>query len=127
MQCQINAWYCEQAPWKLLDCEDDVRRLLKLREQLIPRLCAAFERYHDTGIPPVRALVMDYTADPNVRNIDDEYLFCDDLLVAPLTAQQESRKVYIPDGAWCDFWTGQSVDCGFTEASHEWIAVYRRV
>lgn len=113
VQCLINAWYCEKAPWTTLDCEDEVRELLKLRETLVPMLSEAFAKYKKTGKPPVRALVMDYTDDPETYNIDDEYIFCDELIVAPMTAEQNSRKVYLPEGDWKDYFTGEKVRSGW--------------
>lgn len=55
VQCLINALYCEEVPWKAFDCEDKVCGLLQIRKQLVPMLKEAFDRYHTTGIPPVRA------------------------------------------------------------------------
>ena len=98
-QCLINAWNCPKIPWLDFDCLDEVRELLSLREKLIPKIKAAFDRYHETGVPPVRALVMDYSGDPETRGIDDEYLFCDDLLVAPIiSGTGDAREVYLPAG-----------------------------
>jgi len=127
VQCLINAWYCEDLPWREFDCTDEVRELLKLRMTLMPRLIEAFRQYHETGKPPVRALVMDYTDDPEVYNIDDEYLFCDDLLVAPIAAGKGStREVYLPAGEWEDFFTKEPVAAGRHTVTTENIPVYRK-
>lgn len=127
-QCLINAWYLEKAPWLEWDCEEEIRTLLKEREKLVPMLKAAFDCYHQTGKPPVRALVMDYTDDPETYQIDDQYLFCENLLVAPMTeAHLNKRKVYLPAGEWVDYWTGESVSSGWFEVETEQIPVYRRI
>ena len=124
-QCLINAWNCPQIPWLAFDCVDEVRALLEERHRLVPRLKAAFDRYRDAGTPPVRALVMDYTDDPNTYAIDDEYLFCDDLLVAPIVSFTENaREVYLPAGEWADYWTGASVPCGRFTVETERIPVF---
>ena len=128
IQCLINAWYCPDLPWREFGCEDEVRELLKLRVQLMPRLQEAFRIYKATGKPPIRALVMDFTDDPEVANMDDEYLFCDDLLVAPIAAGQgNTRKVYLPQGTWVDFFTGESIPSGWTTVTTEGIPVYKKV
>ena len=129
VQCCINAWYCEQAPWKALDCEDEVRELLKLRESLVPMLKAAFDVYRDTGRPPIRALVMDYTSDPETKGIDDEYLFCESLLVAPIPAGcGDERDVYLPTAdTWADYFTGEIVGNGEIHVSTKRIPVFQRV
>lgn len=131
-QCLVNAWCYEGIPWVVFDCEEEVRELLKLREQLILMLKVAFECYHDTGKPPIRALVMDYTEDTAVYSIDDEYLFCDDLLVAPIIAGTgDERDVYLPRAAnWMDFFTGEEIhpdENGMIHVKTEKIPVYRRI
>ena len=127
VQCLINAWYCPDVPWRELDCEAEVKELLKLREALMPRLIEAFRLYKETGIPPVRALVMDWTEDPEVWQMDDEYMFCADLLVAPIAAGTgNTRKVYLPAGEWEDYFTGEAVDAGWHEVETDGIPVYRK-
>lgn len=123
-QCLINAWYCEQPPWIELDCEREAQELLDVRVQLFPRLRAAFDKYHTQGVPPVRALVMDYTADPETYGIEDQYMLGDDLLIAPMTEKQDTRWVYLPEGEWKDFWTGEDKVCGWHQVSTENIPVY---
>lgn len=126
VQCLINAWYCEEVPWKEFGCEDEVRRLLKLRKTLVPMLTRAFEEYHKTGKPPIRALVADYTADSETWNIDDEYIFCDHLIVAPLTAESDTRSVYLPAGTWRDFWTKKPVPSGWFTVTTKNIPVFEK-
>ena len=129
VQCLINAWYCEELPWKKFDCEDEVRELLKVRETLIPRLKDAFQKYHEKGVPPVRPLVLDYSDDPDTWELNDQYLFCDDLLVAPFIIHWlEERHVYLPPtDKWVDFWTGEPVESGHFTVRTDKIPVYRRI
>ena len=126
VQCLINAWYCVEVPWKDLDCEDEVRKLLKVRKSLIPKLMKAFEEYHATGNPPIRALVADYTGDQQTYGIDDQYIFCDDLIVAPLTAESDTRRVYLPEGNWRDYWTKEPVASGWHTITTENIPVFEK-
>jgi alpha-D-xyloside xylohydrolase len=117
---QIDCWYLKNPVWKQIDKEQNnrgkfmndweqteaaCRRLLELRMSLIPYLYSACADYHLTGLPPVRALVMDYPDDSSARAVDDEYLFGASLLVAPLFSGQTNRSVYLPEGDWYDFWT----------------------
>lgn len=128
VQAIINAWYCPTIPWEGFDCEDEVRDLLKLRERLIPMLKKAFDEYRDTGKPPVRALVMDYTDDENTYNIDDEYIFCDSLLVAPIAdTDPDERDVYLPCGEWRDYWTGEIYTKGTHHIATENIPVFEKI
>lgn len=128
VQCLINAWYCPDLPWREFGCEDEVRQLLKLRVRLIPRLQESFRIYKATGKPPIRSLVMDYTDDPEVLSMDDEYLFCEDLLVAPIAAGEgDTRQVYLPSGEWVDFFTEEPVDAGWHSVTTDNIPVYRKI
>jgi alpha-glucosidase (family GH31 glycosyl hydrolase) len=55
----------------------------------------------------MRPLVMNYPDDPRVWGLGHQFLWGDDLLVAPVTrAGATSWPVYLPAGAWYDFWTG---------------------
>ena len=127
VQCLINAWYCEEAPWLKWDCEDDVRELLRIRKNLIPMLKKAFEEYSKTGRPPVRALVCDFSDDKETFEIDDQYVFCDNLIVAPMTAESDKRRVYLPKGNWQDYWTKEPVNCGWFIVETEKIPVFEKV
>ena len=126
-QCLINAWYIDEAPWIKFDCETEVRELLELRESLKPRLRAAYDNYRMNGVPVCRALVSDYSSDPETYGIDNEYLFCDDLLVAPMTTAEEERRVYIPSCEWVDFFTDELVKSGWLTYRGEGIPVYRKL
>lgn len=131
-QCLVNAWNYDGIPWVIFDCEEEVRALIKLRYQLIPMLKKAFDTYHATGKPPVRALVMDFTQDEMTYTVDDEYLFCEDLLVAPITADTgNERDVYLPRSArWADFFTGEEIqvpESGIIHINTKNIPVYKRL
>jgi alpha-D-xyloside xylohydrolase len=71
-------------------------------------------------------LLFDYTADPETYTIDDEYLFCDDLLVAPIAAGESGRDVYLPEGNWRDWFTKEPVASGKFHVETEGIPVYER-
>ena len=87
----------------------------------------AFDIYKATGKPPVRALVMDYTDDTETYKIDDEYIFCDNLIVAPMTAEEDIRKVYLPEGKWVDYWTKEPASCGWFNVTTENIPVFEKI
>ncbi len=127
VQCLINAWYCEDMPWIEHGCADEVKELLNIRESLVPMLKAAFDKYEKTGVPPVRALVSDYTNDPETYNIDDQYIFCDNLIVAPIIVGSDEREVYLPEGEWRDFFTKAPVQSGRFTVKTDSIPVYEKV
>lgn len=127
VQCLINAWNYPGIPWVIFGCVDEVREILELRHRLIPELKSAFEKYKKTGIPPVRSLVSEYTDDPETYEIEDEYLFCANMLVAPIVSfDNDTREVYLPEGEWTDFYTGENVAPGRFTVTTEKIPVYVR-
>jgi len=89
------------------------RKYLELRYRLMPYLYTAVREAHDTGLPIMRALWLHYPDDRLAIGRGDEYLWGRDILVAPVvepgTAQ---RRLYLPRGAWYDFWTGESIRGG---------------
>ena len=74
---------------------------------LAPEILAASRKAAQKGIPVVRPLVWDYQDDENTWNIEDEYLFCDRYLVAPVLTDVTARDIYLPQGAWKDLTTGE--------------------
>lgn len=91
-----------------------LRYYTQLRMKFVPYLYSAYRNYMETGMPPIRALVLDFPNDPNVRTIDDAFLFGPSLLVAPFLFEHKGeRQVYLPAGCdWYDFSTGQSYKGG---------------
>ena len=87
---------------------DLARAAVRLRYRLLPYIYAAFVHATETGEPVQRPLVFDHQHDALVRDLDDQYLFGRDLLVAPVTGPGvTSRQVYLPAGDWYDWHTGE--------------------
>ncbi len=105
-------------------------RHLELREELRPRIAAAMRTAHEKGLPPMRPLFFDYPDDAEAWKSEDQFLFCDSLLVAPiLDAGARSRSVYLPKGRWKSIHGGASMEGGRIvkcEAPLEWIPVFER-
>jgi alpha-D-xyloside xylohydrolase len=121
-QTLYNSWYLKNPPWlqinikknnagELMDSaaavETDIRKLLNFRMSLIPYLYSAYADYHFMGVPPFRALVMDYPTDKKTFSISDEYMIGNGILAAPLTEKEDERVVYLPEGTWYDYNTNQ--------------------
>ncbi len=62
----------------------------------------------------MRPLFFDFPDDPDAQNVEDQFMFGPDLLVAPvLTEGQRQREVYLPAGtSWTDAWTGETTEGG---------------
>lgn len=85
-----------------------LRHHLLLRERLRPYIQEQMCEAAVTGLPPVRPLFVDFPEDTVAWDVDDEFMFGPDLLVAPvLEAGQPHRVVYLPAGSWADATTGE--------------------
>ncbi len=123
-QALVNAFYLPEMPWEALDCVDDIRELFRVRMSLLPYLYRAFSDYHTAGKPPVRALACDYEKQPEALSCGTEYLFGDDMLVAPMLSAETEREVWLPDGVWYDFFTGERFEGGKHQRCCDTIPVY---
>jgi alpha-glucosidase (family GH31 glycosyl hydrolase) len=89
------------------------RQYLELRYRLMPYLYTAVREAHDNGLPVMRSLWLHYHDDPAAVGRGDEYLWGRDMLVAPVVEKGASeRKLYLPRGAWYDFWTREKLEGG---------------
>jgi alpha-glucosidase len=108
-RCHNEAGERDQYPWSFgPGVEKRSRAALELRYRLLPYIYSAFMRSSETGEPIQRPLVYDFQHDRHARETDDAYLFGDALLVAPVLAPgQTARHVYLPQGTWVDWYTGE--------------------
>ena len=89
------------------------KKYLELRYQLMPYTYTITRETHDTGLPLMRALWLHYPRDAEAVKLGDEYLWGRDLLVAPVTEKAAmSRKLYLPQGNWFDWWNGEKIPGG---------------
>ena len=83
------------------------RTYAKLRYKLLPYIYSYAFIASKTGLPIVRPLVLEYQDDPNTYGKDLEYLFGEELLVAPIFDETGERTIYLPKGKWIDYWNGK--------------------
>ena len=90
------------------------RMYLQLRNRMKPYIAELMEAAHRKGTPVMRPLFYDFPEDQQSWEVEDEYLFGPDVLVAPiLYADMRNRKVYLPKGSiWKDYWTGETMEGG---------------
>ncbi len=119
-RCHGAGDHTHREPWYFSDEACEIFRLYdKLRYSLMPYIYAEAEKCTQTGLPMMRALYLEYPEDMNVWYIDDEYLFGDSLLIAPVLkplSRSRVRRVYLPQGVWFDYWTHERID-----SRGEWI------
>jgi alpha-glucosidase (family GH31 glycosyl hydrolase) len=98
----------EHVPWAHgPEVEAICRRYAELRYRLLPYTYTLAWQAHRLGLPLMRPLVLNYPDDPRVWGLGHQFLWGDDLLVAPVTREGATAwPVYLPAGRWHDFWTG---------------------
>lgn len=78
-----------------------LRELILLRERLRPYIHKYMDRASETGAPLMRPMFFEYPDDSVCYTLDDQYMFGEDILFAPIVEQgQTERKVYLPEGEW---------------------------
>jgi len=92
-------------PWMFGDIvEKNAKAAIELKYQLFPYLYTYSRKAHDTGLPITRGLFMEYPNDPEALKIDNQFMFGEELLVAPVLKKGERvKRVYLPEGEWIDF------------------------
>lgn len=101
-----------QEPWVFGEETTDIyRKYVKLRYKYLPYLYDLCYEESKTGLPILRPLVMNYQNDENTWECNDEYMVGTQILVAPVTQQgAKARMVYLPEGVWIDYWTGERIE-----------------
>lgn len=77
-----------------------------MREALEPYLIAYYQEVKDRGIPVLRPLPLQFPSDRDLSDTADAFMLGDELLVAPLEAAANRRKLRLPMGTWTDLRTG---------------------
>jgi alpha-D-xyloside xylohydrolase len=122
----INAWADGTKPWTFPDVYRQCREVAFLRMQLLPYLYSTFADYYFNGTPPFRAMNLEQGFEVNIqavskdfdatenpynealkKEVKDQYMMGEFLLVAPLFNGDEGRKVILPKGNWYDFYTAK--------------------
>lgn len=122
----INAWSSGTKPWSFPEVSESVKEYALLRMQMMPYWYSEFAKYRFEGTPPFRAMNLEPGFNVKVteeiisqnlednpyleavnREVKDQYMAGEYLLVAPMFVGQESRRVILPKGNWYDFYTGE--------------------
>ncbi|MEZ4491491.1 MAG: glycoside hydrolase family 31 protein [Cyanobacteriota/Melainabacteria group bacterium] len=103
-----------QEPWVFGDkTEARIRHLVGMRYRLLPYIKRLFFEHARNGAPLIRPLFWSYPDDQEVYDIDDQFLFGDDIMVAPVTKRgHRSRVVYFPRGKWIPLEGGAVIEGG---------------
>ena len=90
---------------------ETARRYDEVRHELEPYLYHCAVEAHLFGKPILRPLLYEFPDDLTAAGIDLEYMLGQGFLVAP-PFDRKSYPVWLPEGCWTDFWTGNAVQGG---------------
>jgi alpha-glucosidase len=86
------------------------REFLQLRYRLLPYIYSLFWEASQYGTPILRPLLYHFPNDPVTYSLHDQALLGSQLMVAPIYQPgREHRYVYLPEGEWYDWWTGEKL------------------
>ena len=103
---------CKREPWHYPAIAPIIRRWWRLRYTLIPYIIEQSRQACESGLPLIQALVMRHPSDRQCWHIDDEYYFGKEFLVCPVMSSDGRRDIYLPEGLWVDFFTGERLHGG---------------
>jgi len=84
----------------------------RLRRSLIPYIYSAARKSYDSGISICQPMYYDYPDLDEAYQFKDQYMFGDDMLVAPVVAPMAEGKFYsekeiwLPEGEWIETFSG---------------------
>lgn len=99
--------------------DNNYRFYADLRYQLMPYIYTYAYQTTRTGLPLVRAMVLEYPNEPATYSAYAQYLLGEHLLIAPLWSDTTfERQIYLPKGKWFDFFDDTSYQGGQTITYH---------
>jgi alpha-D-xyloside xylohydrolase len=101
-----------------------LRFFTKLKCRLMPYLYGAAIEAHKTGVPVMRAMILECPDDPGCDTLDRQYMLGDALLVAPVFSPDGMVDYYLPRGRWTNFLSGQVIDGGrWVREKHDYTSL----
>jgi alpha-D-xyloside xylohydrolase len=110
---RLHGNHSYRVPWLFDEQAVEVlRTFTTLKCRLMPYLYAQAVVAHQQGIPMMRAMLLEFPADPNSDYLDRQYMLGESLLVAPVFAADGVVTYYVPEGRWTNYLTGEVVEGG---------------
>jgi alpha-glucosidase (family GH31 glycosyl hydrolase) len=102
----MDSWAYYLEPWLFSDhIKEMIKIYSRLRSSLFPYLYTAFRESHETGIPMLRPMILEFQDDPEACRIDDQFMLGENFLVC--AAPERGTEIYLPGGCWINYWTGE--------------------
>jgi hypothetical protein len=110
---RLHSDHGDRLPWNYSGtAAASAETFLRLREALVPYTYTLAQQANATGIPIVRPLYLNYPGSAAAYTTPNEYLYGDNVLVAPITSPNDANgngsvNVWVPPGTWTDYFSGQ--------------------
>lgn len=102
-----------RVPWRYDEEACDVLRFfVNLKLKLMPYIMGLAKYAHETGIPVMRPMHMQFPVDANCAYLDRQYMLGDKILVAPVFSEDGHQNFYLPEGKWVHLLTGEIAEGG---------------
>ncbi|OLE27145.1 MAG: glycoside hydrolase, partial [Catenulispora sp. 13_1_20CM_3_70_7] len=111
---RLHSDHGDRLPWNYgAAAGAGAERFLRLREALVPYTYTLAAQANKTGVPIIRPLYLNYPANNEAYTFAHEYLYGDNVLVAPIITPNDANgngsvSAWIPPGTWTDYFTGTS-------------------
>jgi alpha-D-xyloside xylohydrolase len=117
-----------RVPWLVDEESCDVLRLFtRLKHQLMPYLFAKAIEATETGVPVMRAMVIEHPDDPASPTLDRQYHLGEALLVAPVFSDSGEVDFYLPElggGLWTNLLGGEKRAGGrWVRETHDFLSL----
>ncbi len=113
-----------RVPWLFGEEAVDVcRRFTKLKNRLMPYLYALAAENSRTGVPVMRAMLLEFD-DPGCEELDRQYMLGDALLAAPVMRENGTVDYYLPHGTWTHLLSGERAEgTGWRRESYDFFSL----
>ncbi|SMC76593.1 alpha-D-xyloside xylohydrolase [Oscillospiraceae bacterium] len=99
-----------RVPWNYDDeAVEVVRFYTELKKKFLPKILEASSVAHETGVPVMRPMVLEFQEDPVCAFLDRQYMLGSDILVAPVFDETGYVEYYLPAGTWKDVYTDETI------------------
>ncbi len=109
---RIHGYVSNTEVWRYgQEFEDMARKYIDVRYQLMPYIYSEAWKVTNKSKLMMSPLVYQYPNDKNTWGIKDQFFLGESLLVCAVTNyKQRSKEVYLPEGAWFNFWTDEKIN-----------------
>lgn len=99
-------------------------RFSKLKCSLMPYIYAMANNAHEQGVPVLRPMFFEFPDDPAIGYLDTQYMYGDNILVAPIMNEKGTVTYYLPAGTWTNYLTGEVKEGGrYVTETHDYFSL----